>query len=254
MESASTRAETSLISPESIGPPPRKVQLTGKGIALALVAAIIIAIALLYACFIAREAARQLQIRTALRSAGNETMGQIESVRNPYHALKEYVDYSFIADGKTYTGEAIVPHEDYQSISQASSLAIRYLPENPSVNHPVDWEWSPMTEWDAYFVVILIAGLGCILFIPPQMQFQRSLARKGAVAIGVVTKCSVSGKWGEYITLRYEFRTQDGSAAQGRGSSQTRQEIGAKILILYLPQEPRRNVPYPLSSWRIASR
>jgi hypothetical protein len=68
----------------------------------------------------------------------------------------------------------------------------------------------------------------------------------------VVTKCSVSGRGGEFITLRYDFRTQDDISMKGRGDFKTQREIGAKILILYLPQNPGKNIPYPRSAWRIA--
>ena len=178
-------------------------------------------------------------------------MGKIEEIRDPYNGLKEDVEYTFTADGKTYTGEAIVPLEDYRGIGLTSSLAIRYLPENPAVNHPVDWEWSAMSELELYFVVVLVAGLGFSLFILPRMKFERRVAAKGVATIGLVTKCMVSGKSGSFINLKYEFSTQDGATVQGRGSFRTRQEIGAKILILYLPEKPKHNVPYPLSTWRI---
>ena len=109
-----------------------------------------------------------------------------------------------------------------------------------------------MSEWDPYFVLILVAGLGCIFFILPQIQFQRRLAAEGVATIGVVTKCSVSGRGGSFMNLKYDFRSEDGISVQGRESFQSRQEIGARILILYLPQKPRQNIPYPLSAWRIA--
>jgi|HubBroStandDraft_2_1064218.scaffolds.fasta_scaffold298817_2 hypothetical protein len=142
MESELSRAEAAVISPDVVGPLPRKIHITGNGITLAIVTAVLFAIAVIYACFITTEAERQVQIRTGLRSTGDETMGKIEALRNPFHGLKEYVDYTFIADGKTYTGEAIVPLEDYHSVRLTSSLSIRYLLENLSLNHPVDWEWS----------------------------------------------------------------------------------------------------------------
>jgi hypothetical protein len=252
-ESEFSRAEIPVISPELAGPPPRRIELTGKGITLVIVTVVIIAIALTYACFVAAESARQFQIRTALRSAGNETTGQITELRNPFHALLEYVDYTFNADGKTYTGEAIVPLEDYHTIESASSLPIRYLPENPALNHPADWEWSPIQEIWGFTALVLIA-VSSISFVPSQLSFERRLAAEGLATFGLVTKCRVSGRYGEFITLRYEFRTQDGNLVQGRGSFKTQQEVGAKVPILYLPQKPKMNAPYPLSTWRVAKR
>jgi hypothetical protein len=251
MESESSLADAPVISPDLVGPPPRTVQLTGNGIVLAIVTAAIIAAAIVCFCLIGSEAVRQLQTRTALRRANNQTIGQIEKLRSPY-PLKFYVDYTFLADGNTYAGEAIVPLEDVHIFKPATNLSVSYPPENPAINHPVDWEWSVFSEWDPVFVVILVAGLGCLLFLLPQMLFERRLAAQGLATTGVVTKCSVSGRGGQFINLKYYFRTQDGSSIQGRGDFKTQQEIGAKVLDLYLPQNPKKNVPYPLSAWRIA--
>lgn len=253
MESEAGRAESPMISPEIVGPPPRKIELTGNGITLAIVTAVSIAIAAIFTCFIAAEALQQVQIRSDLPSGGNETLGKIERLHQPY-PLKEYVDYTFIADDKTYTGKAIVPLDVYHTIKSASSLSIRYLPDNPAVNHPVDWEWSIISEWDPFFTISLVAGLGCLLFLLPQLLFERKLAAEGAATIGVVKKCSVSGRGGQFVNLRYDFRTHDDIEVQGSGSFQTRQEIGAKLMVFYLPQKPSKNLPYPLSSWRIANR
>src|SRR5580693_6119660 len=135
MESQSSPVEHSAISPELVGPPPRKVELTGNGATRAIVTAVLFAIAVIWACFVATEATRQAHIRTALRGTGNEVEGKIEELRTPLHGLKEYVDYTFIADGQSYTGEAIVPLKNYHSITLTSNLSIRYLPGNPAVNH-----------------------------------------------------------------------------------------------------------------------
>lgn len=242
-----------MISPELLGPPPRRVALTGNGITRALVTAVLFAAAIIYSCFVASESARQAHIRTALRGSGNEAAGKIEELRNPFHGLKEYADYTFIVDGQTYTGEAIVPLEDYHSITLTSDLSIRYLPDNPAVVHPTDWEWLAMSEFDPYFVLILLLGLGCIVLIPPQMQSERRLAAQGVATTGTVTKCMVSGKGG-FVNLKYDFRTPDGALVQGRGSFQMQQEIGARILILYLPRRPHQNIPYPIAAWRIVNR
>jgi hypothetical protein len=254
MDSELTRAETPAIPPELVEPPPRRTQPTLNGIVLAAALVVIVAIAAVYTCFLITETSRQAEIRSALRGAGNETMGQIDRLRNPYHALKEYVDYTFVADGKNYPGEAIVPLEDWHTIQTTGGLSIRYLPQDPTMNHPVDWEWSAFLELDGYGVVLIIAGLGCIVFIAPQLCFEHKLAAEGIAAVGVVTKCSVSGRGGQFIALRYDFRTQDGISVEGRGRFLARREVGAKIVILYLPRDPRRSIPYPVSTWHIATR
>src|SRR5579863_1241674 len=120
----SSQGKEPVISPEAVGPPPRRIQLTANGITLAVVTAVIVAMAVVYACFVTTEAARQFHIRTELRSGSIEVMGKIEALRNPYHGLKEYVGYTFVANDKTFTGEAIVSLEYYHSVRLTNSLPI----------------------------------------------------------------------------------------------------------------------------------
>jgi hypothetical protein len=252
MESESSLADAPVISPDLVGPPPRTTELTGFGITLLIATACIIAAALIWAGFLANEALQQFQIRSALRNANAETVGSVERIRNP-RALKFYVDYTFRADGKMYAGEAIIPLQDVHVFRPAANLSISYLPENPAVNHPTDWEWSAVLELEAYFVLVVLVALGFFPFLP-QLRIQQRLVAEGITTIGVVTKCSVNGRYGTNIKLKYDFRTRDDILLQGRGSFRTEQEIGAKILVLYLPGNPRKNIPYPLSTWRIAKR
>jgi hypothetical protein len=250
MEDEYGQAEAGAISVEDVGPPPRRVELTAKGWGWAIATTIIVTIALIYAGFVGTEAARQIHVRNALRNAGNQATAQITAVPNPLHMLKFYVDYTFIEDGQTYTGEAIAPLLDVHGVLPGNSLAIRYLPQNPTVNHPADWEWSAISEFDGIMAFVLIAVCG-ISFVPSQLRFERRLASHGIATMGVVTKCSVRGRGGVFITLKYKFRAQEGTEMQGRGDFETRQELGTKILILYSPRKPRQSAPYPFSNWRI---
>jgi hypothetical protein len=56
-----------------------------------------------------------------------------------------------------------------------------------------------------------------------------------------------SGWW-----VEYQFRTEDGRTVKGGGWPENRLEIGATICVLYLPQNPRLNQPYPMSYYRVA--
>jgi hypothetical protein len=123
MESGARRLET-YTSPEVVGPPPRTAQITGKGIALTAVAAVVICAFVTYASIIGAEAARQFQRRSVLRDGGTQTAGRITKLRNPY-PLKEYVEYTFDVGDRSYAGEAIVPLPFYHSLQSASSLTVR---------------------------------------------------------------------------------------------------------------------------------
>jgi hypothetical protein len=82
------------------------------------------------------------------------------------------------------------------------------------------------------------------------MRTERQLLSEGTPAMGVVTKCSIVGRGTVY--LKYEFRAADGIAIKGSGSYASLQDPGAHIVVLYAPQNPRRNRPYPVPSYRVA--
>jgi hypothetical protein len=90
-----------------------------------------------------------------------------------------------------------------------------------------------------------VSGL-VLLFI---IRKQTGLLRDGAAAAGFVTghRRVKGGR-----ILLYEFRLPDGTQVKGRGGqSRTPPEIGSIVTVLYNPERPRSNAPYPLDAVRL---
>jgi hypothetical protein len=187
--------------------------------------------------------ANQIRRRSVLRTEGIEVQAEITSLkragRGPY-----VVGYSFNANGQSIPGLADVPVELLRSLRESNSLAVRYLPSNPAVNHPAEWEWSLSSEW---FLMVMLTGLLLVCSVTISKAYaDRKLLVWGTPAAGSVTECSSTKS---SYSIHYEFRTGAGELVQGSGQSLGRREAGECIWILYLPQNPRRNGPYPFSDY-----
>jgi hypothetical protein len=57
------------------------------------------------------------------------------------------------------------------------------------------------------------------------------------------------GKHDQYS--KYEFRTRDGGIYTGSIKFNDSQKIGTSLCVIYLPQNPWRNLPYPRYDFRV---
>ena len=58
--------------------------------------------------------------------------------------------YKFSVDGAIYTGSAKMIAADYKVQAPGEKILIRYLPNAPRVNQPVNWEW--FSVWEMPFM------------------------------------------------------------------------------------------------------
>jgi hypothetical protein len=193
-----------------------------------------------------RRALQATQHREALRQAslvlGNsEVVGTIDQVTTyrSSHAVK----YTFIAaDGAIYTGESPVPNDMSSGLHENGPLSIRYLPADPNINHPAAWQESDISIWGRLFGPSIFVAGG--LFSLLMMRGDRQLVAEGTAVIATVTACSAPVGRSVWFGLNYEFNTEDGTQIQGTGRYGTSLEIGTRIVVLYLPQNPQKNCPY----------
>jgi hypothetical protein len=158
------------------------------------------------------------------------------------------VYYSFTYNGETYLGSAFLPGE-YLSLverySKSGSFPVLFLPNNPSVNHPKDWQDTESLPWLGYFFVSLVFVQWCVLLRLVLEDLR--LIRNGIAAVGRVTSCQLSQKGA--IVLKYEFRDMDGLLTEGKGECKPKKK-DAQICVLYLPDETSKSRPYPLVFFR----
>jgi hypothetical protein len=226
---------------------PRKVQLNSANApAMAVAVALCLGIGGIAFGFDCYSNSKEIEHRTVLRREGRDTIGKVTATHAGHGSPT--VSYAFKVDEGYYSGKAELP--DYRLILHESDpIAVRYLPTDPTVNHPADWEWSGLVIMDlipqAFVLFFAIMGV-----VPLVALFRdRKLAREGRRAKGVVINCSPVKT---EFRVEYEFRTADGVPVTGRTSVSDEYGSGARVWVLYLPQKPQRNSMYPLRYFEVA--
>jgi hypothetical protein len=222
----------------------RPVRLTGGGIALLVVAAMMLLGAVAAGIGLGTTARRQAKDHRLLQEQGVNTEAQITRVwRSSGKDSQHLVSYRFTVQEREHVARKGVPARIWQTLKTGSSLPVRYLPSDPKVNHPSEWSDTPMPPWLPYLVAgALVAGaFGCTI----PLRIQMRLLTEGRPAQGIVT---AHRRTKDGTILRYEFVLLNGATAKGRGGqSRHPAAIGSRICVLYDPENPRRNAPYPLS-------
>jgi len=230
---------------ELTAPVPRKVQLNSNDAWLGLMIGL-----LLFAlggtvcgvrCF---DAFGQMQKRAALRRDGREVVGKVIAThrgRGP-----TFVRYTFMVNGRYYRGDEQMP--GYRLVLNSfDQITVRYLPSDPTVNHPADWEWSEFMGLDltAFSLVpVVIGSIVLVVFLG-----DRRLARVGKVAKGEVLRCEPNKT---QFRVEYEFTAGNGTQTKGACDCWEEYKVGESIWILYLPNRPQKNHSYPLAFFGVA--
>lgn len=229
---------------ELTGPLPRKVRmnLSGGGARFLLILAWCCSVggssSLGWNCY---HDASQYQIRAALRAGHREVIvGDVTGFSyGRYSPTNVY--YAFTVDGRTYSGEATEPFGGMtgEPLNKGGEIPIRFLPSNPTTNHPDGWEWSP--GWFYLAGEAFFTALGIVVFLV--LLRDRKLARHGKAAPGVVLSCV---RKAPSFRVEYEFRTECGASMRGNSESTDEYVAGARIWVLYLSKRPQRNHIYPM--------
>ena len=221
----------------------RPVSLTGGGIALLVVAAMMLLGAVAAAIGLGTTARRQAKDHRLLQEQGVNTDAQITRVwRGGDKNQQHLVSYRFTVQEREYVARKGVPPRIWQDLRAGSSLPVRFLPSNPKVNHPTGWDDTPMRPWVAYLVSGELVAIALVLTI--LLRKQMRLLTEGRPAPGIVTghRRTRGG-----TVIRYEFQLMNGATAKGRGQSRRPPAVGAPVCVLYDPENPRRSAPYPLT-------
>jgi hypothetical protein len=160
------------------------------------------------------------------------------------------VSYTFLYDGKTYHGRAHIPKSYQKQMLNFgnSPFPIVFLPDDPSVNHPKDWNELGSHPWYVYGILLAIPFFLC-LSRGPDLLLEFQLARTGIAVDGTV----IGGKYTKSGTfmLKYEFRDSDDLLNEGSGYYPITPKKGADVVVLHLPQNAAKNRPYPFFYFRV---
>ena len=123
------------------------------GTGAAIVAMALILPSLVGVFWLSFQIPRQFANRKSLRTAGVSATAKIDKVVSA-RGSQLWVKYTFEAEGRTITNETEAPKSLEGVLYQAETINIRYLPSDPEINHPSEWEWSLWSEsiWIAVFV------------------------------------------------------------------------------------------------------
>jgi hypothetical protein len=220
----------------------RPVRLTASGIAMVALAGAMLLGAVAAGIGLGTTARRQAKDQRLLQEQGVTTDAQITRVwRGTGKDQQRLVSYQFTVREREYVARKGVPPRIWQTLKAGSSLPVHFLPSNPKVNHPIAWDDTPTPPWVAYLVPGELTAIALLLALLLRKQVR--LLTEGRPAPGIVTGWR---RTRDGTILRYEFVMLNGATAKGRGKSRRPPAVGSPICVLYDPENPRRNAPYPL--------
>ena len=225
---------------------PRPVQLSGSGIFM-IVLALVLAAGGIVGSVIMRKLALDAQAEALRMQAEGQTVeGVVTRLwRTGGKSSRNEAAYLFFVDGVTLTNTADLNASHWRELSVGSPIAIRYLPAEPRRNYPEADPPQPTPFWLIILIGVIFIGLGALMVWVVRRELR--LLRDGQAAPGVVT----GNRAYKSNTVFYEFAVQGGETQRGRCSRRSI-PAGSAICVLYDPENPKSNVPYPCQYVKIA--
>ena len=236
------------IPPDSLGYSSlRPVRLSTTGKAL-IVAAVTLAVgAMTLGVFLGRKVRREAAERALLRDQGIAAEAVVTRVwRGGENNSEHRITYRFEYGGRTYSRSVGTPVGIWRALAPGADLPVRFVPSKPATNHPVAWPPNELPAWLPYLLAAMVAIPAFLLPIPVRREAR--LLAEGRPAPGRVIGFKKTDK---SVRVRYEFRLLNGAIAEGKFNQSKPPVEGMPICVLYDPENPRRNAPYPLSLVRL---
>lgn len=229
---------------------PREVRLTGAGKGVLALAVVLFAGALAAAIGLRTVADRQVERQRQLQEHGADTEGVVTRLwRERGKSPQSWIAYRFTVQGTIYDQRSRAPLRVWRELREGSVLPVRYLPANPALSYPLGCEERPMPGWLPYFAGLALAALSGL--VAWSVQCQKRLLAEGRAAPALVTRHTRADHGKKRI--HYDFPLLSGSAGKGKGGpTRNPAPVGAQICVVYDPDNPRRNAPYPFTLVRPA--
>ena len=227
---------------------PRDVRLTSGGRALTLLSWLLVVAAVVAGVLLYREAQRRANADLALEQHGVSTLATVDRLwRKSGDNKPSFAALHFMAEGTRIDAEVRMQPAAWRQLRVGSTLPVRYRADDPrrfAVN-------GARRDRLPFAVAYLAAGLlgGLALLCAAMLRQQRSLLMEGRAAPGIVTEITTHrGSHGSaHRHMTYEFPLLGGGTATGKAAASKTHEVGAAICVVYDPDRPRRNQPYPFS-------
>ncbi len=233
---------------------PRLVKLTLAGWAIFFLSALLVAGGIGIGTVLSIKAVREASDAKTLQNEGVNVTGRVV---NAWRARKEpdqrWISYTFVVDDRTFQKQARIPLRRWNQLRPGSPVVIRYAHNRPELNHPEGIEPERVPAWLPIPLTLLFSLCGVLVRLP--LHSQKRFLEEGRSAQAVVTrygKIYRSHGRERGTQYYYEFLVLSGAVATGKAMAKTPPVIGDRIVVLYDPEEPRKNVPYPLPLYRLA--
>jgi hypothetical protein len=157
------------------------------------------------------------------------------------------MSYRFDAGTTPATGSTHAPSHIWRTLHVGDTVPVRYVPADPTINHPAAWEMDVTPEWVSFLVVAALVFDAALVALVLWRQWY--LLGEGRPAPGVVIRVRGAGR---RATVRYEFRGLNGAVIKGRCGKVSRAlSEGSTVCVLYDPENPKRNAMYPFQLVRL---
>ena len=153
----------------------------------------------------------------------------------------------FDANGARIDAESRLPLRQWRRLSTGSTLPLRYLPDNPR-RFVLDGQRQDRLPFAVPYVVwSVLAALALLCFAA--IHRERRLLGEGRSTVAVVTKVRThkGSHGGTHREIVYEFSVLAGTKATGKGRGTKSAGVGTTLSVVYDPERPTRNHPYPFS-------
>lgn len=227
---------------------PRDVRLRGGGRALVALAWLLAMGAIAAGVVVHREARRQWDAAQAFERHGAIATAVVDRVwRKTGDGKPAFAAFHFDAAGRRVAGEARMQLSAWRDLRAGSTVTVRYLPENPQRWMLDGARIRRLPSWVAYLVS---AGLSVVaLLVAAVVRRQRWLLMEGRPVPAVVS--AVRKHHGSHGTahreMTYEFPLLGGGVGTGKAAAPKTADVGTTICVVYHPDRPSRNQPYPFS-------
>jgi ABC-type multidrug transport system fused ATPase/permease subunit len=124
--------------------------------------------AILFGCVFIVMGYWDFYIRGQMQKYGMTTLATIKhldlnSEKLPQHELAHgWVEYVFTVDNTEYTRRVGLYESEWIKLQEKEPIEIRYLPDNPNINHPKRGEWFHRHHWSSKLMEIF---LGACIFL-----------------------------------------------------------------------------------------
>jgi hypothetical protein len=236
------------LPPELERSAPRDVGLTTGGRALMVLAWLLVAGAVTAGIALSFEARRQSDAALNFDQRSVTANAVVDRLwRKSGDGKPAFAAFHFEANGERIDGESRMQLPAWRELRTGSTLPVRYLPDNPRRFVLAGRRRNGMPFAVAYVVSAILGAIALLCLAA--VQWQHRLLSEGRSVRAVVTAVRKSkGSSGETHTeMVYEFRVLAGTLATGKAAAKKGAAVGTPISVVYDPERPKRNRPYPFS-------